>query len=358
MKAYTIKKIQDVFGKEINRSTIIKAESSGNIPSPERQQTGNISRRSWGIEDIPQIGEKYGFLTKLDRPSVITVFTTKGGVLKSTLTVNIARMAALHNIKTCIVGLDLQGDVTGALGFDVGINEDTSLDEANNILSGIFGLYDFERGDKSLDSLIHKTDIPTLDFIPETAELHLLDRAIGNKNRREYWLKENIVQPLLKNYDLVIFDCSPNWNNLVTNAIAACDLLISPLECKINNFRNYPSFRHFLDSFKIETRLNFSHIYVPTRLSPTRKLSKEIRSWYMKNTPNCISSAIKESIKGEEAMAKSISLPEHAPNSLDAQEMRQVILEIWEALIQVIKPQHTTKASESTSESRNQDITL
>lgn len=350
MKTYTIKKIQDVFGKEINRTTLIKAENSGNIPSPDRQQTGSITRRSWGIEDIPQIGEKYGFLKKLAKPSVISIFTTKGGVLKSTLTLNIARMAALHNIRTCVVGLDLQGDVTGALGFDNGIDEDTSLQDAESILSNIFGLSDLESGDRSLMELVQKTDIPTLDFIPETPELHLLDRTIGNKNRREYWLKENVAQPLLKIYDLVIFDCSPNWNNLVTNAITACDLLLSPLECKINNFRNFPSFRVFLETYKKETHAQYAHLFIPTRFSPTRKLSKEIRNWYLVNAPNCISSAIKESIKGEEAMAKSISLPEHAPTSLDAQEMRQVISEVWETLLDVHIKESQTSPSIKTSE--------
>lgn len=337
MSSFNIKKISDIFGIEIPRSTLIKAEDNGNIPSAKREQSGSVQRRAWTIDQLPEIGEKYGFLKKPTTPAVISVFTTKGGVLKSTLSLNLARMAALHNIKTCIIGLDLQGDITASLGFENGIDEDSSLEEANDILSNIYGLYDYERGDVSLESLIHKSDIPTLDFIPETPELHLLDKMIGTKNRREFWIKDFVTKPLLKNYDLLIFDCSPNWNNLVTNAIASCDLLVSPLECKINNYRNYPAFKFFVEAFKNETQLSFAHLYVPTRLSPTRKLSKEIRNWYLKNTPNCISSAIKESIKGEEAMAKFISLPEHAPTSLDAQEMRQVIMEIWDALQQRVK---------------------
>jgi chromosome partitioning protein len=237
------------------------------------------------------------------------------------------------------------------LGFDNGIDEDQGLEEASEKYFSTFGLFDFEKGIKGLEEIIHKTDIPTLDFIPETPELHLLDRTIGNKNRREFWLSDNVATPLKSHYDLIIFDCSPNWNNLVTNAIAASDLLISPIECKINNYRNYSSFEVFMETFKKETHLSFSQIFVPTRLSPTRKLSKEIRSWYLANVPNCISSAIREGVKGEEAMASYVSLPEYAPTSLDAQEMRQVIQEIWVGVEEALKtksnvfPQSVIKSS-------------
>jgi len=337
MASFSIKKIADIFGKEIPRSTLIKAEDTGNIPSAKREQSGTVQRRAWTIDQIPEIGEKCGFMKKPATPAIVALFNTKGGILKSTLAMNFARMASLHNIKTCIVGLDLQCDITTALGFDNGIDEDQGLEEATRKYFSTFGLFDFERGDKRIPDIIHKTDIPALDFIPETPELHLLDRTIGTKNRREHWLNDNVVSELKKSYDLIVFDCSPNWNNLVTNAITACDVLVSPIECKINNYRNYPSFKIFMDSFKKETRLSFNHVFVPTRLSPTRKLSKEIRSWYLANVPNCISMAIREGVKGEEAMASYVSLPEYAPSSLDAQEMRQVVQEIWANVEEAVK---------------------
>jgi chromosome partitioning protein len=339
MTTYTLKKIQDMFGQEISRSSLIKAENLGKIPSPQREQTGAIQRRSWSTEDLPAIGEKFGFLKKPVHPAVITVFTPKGGVLKSSLTINIGRMAALHNIKTVIVGLDFQGDVTSALGFNPDLDESSSLEEALDKLNSIFGLFDFERGDKCLSDLIHTSDIPTLHFIPETPELQQLDQAIKDKPRREFWLKEKVIEPLKQHYDLVIIDCSPNWNQLVTNALAACDLLISPIECKINNFRNFKAFRVFIEKYKADVKLTFDHMFIPTRLSPTRKLSSEIRKWYLANIDNCTEIAIREGIHGEEAMASYISVPEFAPNNLAAQEMRQILMEIWAHLETAVKTQ-------------------
>lgn len=344
MANYTIKKIQDIFGKEIPRSTLIKAESTGQIPSPQREQTGSLQRRSWNTDDIPAIGEKYGFLKKPDTPIVMTIFTPKGGVLKSTLTVNIGRMAALHNIKTLIIGLDFQADVTGALGFNNDIDDSESLEEAMEKLNSVFGLYDFERETKELEELILPTDIPSLHFIPETPELQSLDQTIKDKTRREFWLKDKVIERLKKNYDLIILDCSPNWNQLVTNAISSCDILVSPIECKINNFRNFKAFKVFIEKYKQDVELKFTHIFVPTRLSPTRKLSSDIRKWYLANVDNCTETAIREGIHGEEAIASYLSLPEYCPNNLAAQEMRQLLSEIW-AHVEVLEKQKKKTAS-------------
>ena len=336
MSSYNLKKIQDIFGTEIPRTTLLRAESAGSIPSAQREKTGSVSRRAWTLDEIPAIGELYGFLKKPASSAVVTVFTTKGGVLKTTLTLNLARLAALHNIKTVVVGLDLQGDISTTLGLE-GADETATLEEAQAKLNSIHGLYDFDRKEVDLSEIIMKTDVPTLDFIPETPELHQLDRAIGQKNAREQWLSNFVVPKLKEKYDLIVFDCSPNWNNLVSNAIVACDLLISPLECKINNFRNYRSFQMFVEEFKAQLRLQYTHVFVPTRLAPTRTLSKDIQKWYLANVPNCLGTSVREGVRGEESMASYISVPEYAPTSVDGNEMRQLVQELWHYLEHAIK---------------------
>jgi len=334
---FTFKKIVSIFGAEVSRNALIRAEESGQIPSPERLETGSVKRRSWTIDDLPTIGEKYGYLKKPERPIVISTFTTKGGVLKTTLALNIARTAALHNIRTCVVGLDLQGDVSLALGMNSGIEDAADMDEAIQNLRSPKGLFDVQQEELTLDDVVTSTDIPTLSFIPETPELVHLEQHITAMNRREYWLKDKVIEPLKKKFDLIILDCSPNWNRLVTNALAASDVLISPLECKINNFRNFEAFIKFLNSFKKEMGLNFQTVFVPTRFSSNRKLSVDIKNWYMSNASGCIHSTIRESAAGEEAMAQNLSLPEYAPTSLQADEMREVLREVWSRIVDASK---------------------
>jgi chromosome partitioning protein len=244
----------------------------------------------------------------------------------------LARMAALSGIRTCVVGLDMQADISSALSDADAPDESESLDAALARMAEIRGLIDVFNGDAAVKDVILPTAIPTLSFIPETAELVALDQGLVNKNRREYWLREKVVEVLKDDFDLVIMDCCPNWNRLITNGLAAADLLLSPVECKINNFRNLKIFRGLVEEFKQDLQLGFSHYYVPTRLTPQRRLSMDIYNWYRAHLGHCLKSAIRDSVQGEEAMALRISVPEHAPTSDSAFEMRTMMEEIWEAL--------------------------
>jgi chromosome partitioning protein len=336
---FTIQKILKIFGADVSRQAVIKAENNGLIPAASREGGKSNPRRNWTIADLPLIGERYGFLKPLNSPMVVAIFTTKGGVLKSTLALNLGRLAALHNQKVCIVGLDMQCDVTNALGYQVDLDESDNLDAALEKIGSVYGLSDFAQGKVALDDIVIKSDIPTLDFIPETPELVALEREISSRNMRDFWLRDKVIKPLKGRYDLVILDCSPNWNLLISNALMACDALISPLECRINNFRNYQAFKAYLDNFRRDTGRNFAHIFVPTKFTSTRKLSAEIRSWYLAHVPGCTGGAIRESVHGEEAIASHLSLPEYSPTSIVAEEMREVIQEVWSRLNDVAKQQ-------------------
>ena len=166
-------------------------------------------------------------------------------------------MAALHNLKTCVIGLDMQGDITSSLGHHNQISESCSLHEALAQFREVQGLADYYFGKTGLEDIIVGTDLPTLSLIPETPELVALEQSLNTRHRREYWLRDNVILPLKKNYDLIFIDCSPNWNQLITNALVSSDVLLSPLECKVNNFRNLKMFTTFIADFKRELQLNF-----------------------------------------------------------------------------------------------------
>ena len=102
MSGFKYKDIQKIFNTEVSKMALLKAEEKGRIPTAKRMSYGNssISHRIWPLEDVRIIGEQYGFLRKPTKPSCISVFSTKGGILKSTITLNVARMYALHNVGT------------------------------------------------------------------------------------------------------------------------------------------------------------------------------------------------------------------------------------------------------------------
>lgn len=320
------------------KNKILELEENGTLPKAQRFRRGALFKKSWKAEDLPLIGQICGFLPR-QRPlqgHSVAVFTTKGGVLKTTLALNIARTAALHGQKVCVVGLDIQGDITNALGFQSELEEAHHLDEVLDQVQRTQGLMDVFHSRARLEDVI----VPigsNLALIPETAELAQLNDALNNLNRREYWLKEKVVERLKGIFDLVVMDCSPNWNKLTTNALVASDLLVSPLECKINNFRNFKVFGQFLEQFVQEMRMELRTAFVPTRYTKTRKLSLDILQWYQKNVPECSSYGIRDCVLGEEAVALNCSFLEHRPGHAASQDMKNLLTEIFERLYERIE---------------------
>src|SRR5687767_9623630 len=87
-----------------SRRTLMNAEERGEIPKAERIERGRTQVRAWNARDLPSIGMRFGFLPSPQEQEVVSVYTAKGGVLKTTLAYGLARLLALHGIKTVIVG--------------------------------------------------------------------------------------------------------------------------------------------------------------------------------------------------------------------------------------------------------------
>ena len=328
--------IQNIFNTEVTKTALLKAEADGRIPEAERIKYGKslITHRIWPLESVTVIGEKYGFLRKPKQPSCISVFSTKGGVLKSTITLNIARMFALHNVKTCVIDLDPQGDTSRNLGFDIpeeSVNDLADLDDFDNSFNN---LHDYFHKEATLEEIVQNTTIPTLDVILSASSLIPLMDTINSQVRREEWLKENVVNQLYKmGYELVIIDLAPSWNIYTTNAITSASLLVSPLECKIAHYRNCQEFINQLNIFTEKMKLeNQERIFIPTRVSSQRKVSIQIRQYYASNIPDCSMGSIRESVFGEEAIASRKSILEYCPTKTISDDMREFLVEVDQRL--------------------------
>jgi chromosome partitioning protein len=280
------------------------------------------------LKNLSKIGKKIGFFNKVKTSKVVCLFTTKGGVLKTTIGLNIARAAAISGMKTLVVGLDMQGDMTNAIVASHYEDDTEDFQEKLEQENNTKGLYDYFKGSGHLFDLIRSTDLDNLHYIPETPELILLNDHIANLNRREYWLNDKVLSKLKTMYDMIILDCSPSWNKLTTNALCASDLLISPIECKINNFRNLQIFNQLISEFKEDLRINFHNLFVPTKYSSQKRLSKDIYDWYRENIENLSTSKLSECASCEEAMALNKSVIETKPSARSANELKELLFEI------------------------------
>lgn len=318
-----IRKLYKLDGR-ISQQTLLNSEERGEIPKAERMARGKIQIRQWKLEQVPIIGEKFGFLKPHQTQVVISTYTPKGGVLKTTFGFNLARILALNGIKCLIIGLDaIQGSITS---YSLPRQKIESLED---LTSDYLGLYHFFFEQAKLEDIIIKTSLPTLDIIPETPELSHLDMKIRLATRREYMFKEKLI-PLLKDYQVVIFDNNPGWSQLVENSLAASTCVIAPVGCDIETFKAVDKNLSILLNFQDEVKVKWDHFFQVPTLLEKNKLSQQIYAAYLNNYGNAvIPFPIRRSIKGQEARAFNQCVIEHDPTSELAQDYYDSIGEIW-----------------------------
>lgn len=149
---------------------------------------------------------------------IISVVNQKGGVGKTTTSVNVAAYLAQGNARVLIIDLDPQGNASTSFGIDI-------YDESN------LSIYDLLIENLRASDVIVKTNIPTLDII--SANVNLAGAAIElvNVESREFRLTEKL-KSVTDNYDYIIIDCPPSLGLLTINALTASDYVLIPVQAE------------------------------------------------------------------------------------------------------------------------------
>jgi chromosome partitioning protein len=154
-------------------------------------------------------------------PRVLTIANQKGGVGKTTTTINLGTALAAIGETVLIVDLDPQGNASTGLG----------IDKADREIS----TYDLLIGEASLADACVKTAVPNLWVAPSTMDLLGIEMEISSDDDRVFKLRDAIAnnhQIDTNKYTYILVDCPPSLNLLTLNAMAAAQSIMVPLQCE------------------------------------------------------------------------------------------------------------------------------
>jgi chromosome partitioning protein len=171
---------------------------------------------------------------------VVAVCNQKGGVGKTTTTINLGAALAEFGRRVLLVDFDPQGALSVGLGI-----------QPHELDATVYNLL-MERGARAEDVVI-KTSVADMHLLPSNIDLSGAEVQLVHEVGREFVLG-GVLEPLLPDYDVVLIDCQPSLGLLTVNALACADGILVPLECEYFAMRGVALLTDTID--KVSRRIN------------------------------------------------------------------------------------------------------
>ena len=248
-------------------------------------------------------------------PRIIAIANRKGGVGKTTTTVNVATAMAAAGKKVLVIDLDPQGNATTSMGI--------------NKTGRMASSYEVLLGEKRINEAVVWTEIPNFSLVPSSADLAGAEVELVSVMAREMRLRDIIVG-LKDDFDYVFIDCPPSLGLLTVNALTAADSVLIPIQCEYYALEGVTK---LLESMKmVKDRLN-RHLETfgvlltmyDSRTTLANQVVDEVRNYFGKKVFQAV---IPRSVKVSEAPSFGLPVVKYAPNNKGARAYMQLAREV------------------------------
>ncbi|MBE8221116.1 MAG: ParA family protein [Bdellovibrionales bacterium] len=272
---------------------------------------------------------------------IICMSNQKGGVGKTTTTVNLGAALSSFNKKVLIIDLDPQGNASSGLGVK-------NYDNAN--------LYHALIGEKSISSVTRQTNLSQLFIVPSNSGLVGVEPFLYQQKNKELFLKKSLSS-VSEEYDYILIDCPPSLGLLTLNAFTASNYFMVPLQCEYYALEGLSQLLNTAGIIKSNFNPNLALLGIVLTMFDTRNnLSHQVVRDVKQHFSNKVfNSIITRNVRLSEAPSYGKSIIEYAPQSIGAERYISLAKEVDNRFVQLNT--ETNTLPNEFSEPRIEEIT-
>jgi chromosome partitioning protein len=257
--------------------------------------------------------------------NIVAVVNQKGGVGKTTLTINLGAALADMGLQVLLVDLDPQGHLTEGVGL-----QDLYLTESPTLYHGLV-----DSKNTKVSQLLHKHASEPFWVIPSSYQMMLADQALFMARNREHRLKALLAQ-LGDKFDWVLIDCPPALSNLTDNALNAAKQLIIPIQAEATSVRALDLLFDQIESIERGLNIRIRILAVVPNLVQDSVSSKRIIAELKQSVPALVPFDLRKRVLLQDAWAKGHSIFGYEPSTAAQIQTRTEIIDLYRRLADLI----------------------